>query len=346
MRSRSFILVTALLLFFVVVCGAVYAYDHSRRETIANGVRVGGIDLGGLSRSQAEAKLQRLILDPLERPIVIHHGSKTWRLTAREAHLRADLGAMVDEAVARSRQGNILQRTIRGLTDGRVTANLTPTVDYSDAAIIRTLDRVRHSIERPARNASAHFTSSAIRETTGQEGLAVEASPLHKAIRQAIVSTTADRTFVAKTRHIRPKVSNADLAQRYGTAIIVNRNSFRLTLFRDFKPAKTYSIAVGMVGLETPAGLYNIQDKQVNPAWHVPNDAWAGDLAGKVIPPGDPENPIKARWMGIYNGAGIHGTAEDSSIGSAASHGCIRMHIPDVEDLYNRVSVGTPVYIV
>jgi lipoprotein-anchoring transpeptidase ErfK/SrfK len=49
--------------------------------------------------------------------------------------------------------------------------------------------------------------------------------------------------------------------------------------------------------------------------------------------------------MGIYDGAGIHGTSDDSSIGSAASHGCIRMHVPEVKELYDRVPVGTPVYI-
>ena len=72
--------------------------------------------------------------------------------------------------------------------------------------------------------------------------------------------------------------------------------------------------------------------------------AWAGSLAGRTIPPG-PQDPIKARWMGIFNGAGIHGTEELSSLGSAASHGCIRMAIPDVEALYDQVSIGTPVYI-
>ena len=77
----------------------------------------------------------------------------------------------------------------------------------------------------------------------------------------------------------------------------------------------------------------------------MPNSAWAGSLAGKVIPGGTPENPIKSRWMGIFDGAGIHGTSDDGSIGSAASHGCIRMHIPDVEELYDQVPVGAPVYI-
>ena len=109
---------------------------------------------------------------------------------------------------------------------------------------------------------------------------------------------------------------------------------------------KTYPIAVGMAGLETPAGRYAIQDKQVNPAWHVPNSAWAGSLAGQTIPGGAPDNPLKARWLGIANGVGIHGTAEGWSIGTRASHGCIRMHVSDVEDLYPRVPIGTPVLIV
>jgi lipoprotein-anchoring transpeptidase ErfK/SrfK len=101
-----------------------------------------------------------------------------------------------------------------------------------------------------------------------------------------------------------------------------------------------------MQGHETPAGLYSIQWKQVNPPWYVPHDAWAGALAGKVIPPG-PLDPIKARWMAFNGGAGIHGIApsEYSSIGHDASHGCVRMRIPDVIALYARTPVGTPVFI-
>ena len=101
---------------------------------------------------------------------------------------------------------------------------------------------------------------------------------------------------------------------------------------------------MGQAGLETPAGQYTIDDKQVNPSWHVPDSPWAGDLAGQVIPPG-PDDPIKARWMGFYNGAGIHGTDEVSSLGTAASHGCVRMSIPDVIELYPQVPLGTPIYI-
>lgn len=82
----------------------------------------------------------------------------------------------------------------------------------------------------------------------------------------------------------------------------------------------------------------------MNPAWSVPEAPWTGDLAGQVIPPG-PSNAIKARWMGFFEGAGIHGTDDVSSIGTAASHGGIRMRVPEVIELYRRVEVGTPVHV-
>jgi lipoprotein-anchoring transpeptidase ErfK/SrfK len=77
---------------------------------------------------------------------------------------------------------------------------------------------------------------------------------------------------------------------------------------------------------------------------NVPDEPWAGELRGRVIPPG-PENPIKSRWLGVYDGVGIHGTAEEASIGTRASRGCIRMRIPEVKELYSPIPVGTPIYI-
>jgi lipoprotein-anchoring transpeptidase ErfK/SrfK len=344
-RTRSFIYVAAFLAVLVVLGGALYAYDHARANKIAPGVEVGGVALGGLTPEQARARLEREILQPLERPIVVHHADKTWKLGPREARLRADLGAMADEALARSRTGNIFARSWRSLRGERTNENLRPTVQYSDAAVIRLLDKVRSSVERPAKDARVKIDAAGVKTIPGVEGLAVSASQLHRQIGAAITSTTASRTFVAKTRHTQPKVTTADLERKYDTVIVVNRSQFRLRLFKKLRNTQTFGIAVGQVGLETPAGQYTIANKAINPAWHVPNSAWAGKLAGKVIPGDDPTNPIKARWLGIFDGVGIHGTSDDASIGSNASHGCIRMHIPDVEKLYDEVPVGSAVYI-
>jgi lipoprotein-anchoring transpeptidase ErfK/SrfK len=132
--------------------------------------------------------------------------------------------------------------------------------------------------------------------------------------------------------------------KKYATVVAINRDTHTLTLLKRLHTVKTYPIAVGMAGLETPAGTYPVVDKQINPTWHVPNSDWAGKLAGRSIPPG-PDNPIKSRWIGITGGAGIHGTIETGSLGTNASHGCIRMAIPDVIDLFDRVPYGSTIFI-
>jgi lipoprotein-anchoring transpeptidase ErfK/SrfK len=346
LRSRTLIIgATLVVVLLAALAGGMYAYDNARADKIGKGVRVGGIALQGLTAQQARAKLARLIVDPLERPVVVHHDKSTWQLGAREARIAVDVDAMIDHAMRRSREGNIFERTARNLTGKSLNADLEPTVEYSDNAVIRMLDKIRKAIDRKPVDATAKLDASGVSATESRTGLAVRASTLHHQIRKAIVSTTADRTFVAHTRKIEPRTTTAEVKARYGTAIVVNRGAFRLTLYKDLKPAKTYSIAVGQVGLETPAGLYHIQNKAVNPAWNVPNSDWAGNLAGTTVPGGAPDNPLKARWLGIFDGAGIHGTDAIGSIGTAASHGCIRMRIPDVIELYDKVPVGAPVYI-
>ncbi len=125
--------------------------------------------------------------------------------------------------------------------------------------------------------------------------------------------------------------------------IVVNLTQRKLRVIRNGKVWKTYRIAVGAPAYPTPTGDYEINDKQVDPVWYPPDSPWAAEL--DTIPPG-PGNPLGTRWIGTTAPAiGIHGTYADSSIGSAASHGCMRMHIPEVEELFEQVSVGMTVSI-
>jgi len=125
--------------------------------------------------------------------------------------------------------------------------------------------------------------------------------------------------------------------------IVVNLSQRRLRLIRDGRVWRTYPIAVGAAAYPTPTGDYEINDKQVDPAWYPPDSPWAAELS--TIPPG-PGNPLGTRWIGTTAPAiGIHGTYASSSIGTAASHGCMRMHIPDVEELFDQVATGMSVSI-
>jgi lipoprotein-anchoring transpeptidase ErfK/SrfK len=135
------------------------------------------------------------------------------------------------------------------------------------------------------------------------------------------------------------------LARAYSTVITIDRGRFTLRLFKRLRVVRRYGVAVGMPGHATPTGLFHVTSKQVNPDWNVPNSPWAGELAGTTVGGGSAANPLKARWMGLAGGVGIHGTGEDWSIGHRASHGCIRMHVGDVIALYRRTPLGTPVLI-
>ena len=189
--------------------------------------------------------------------------------------------------------------------------------------------------------------AAGLRKVAAHNGIVVRVPQLRTDLEKTLTVPSGERAVQVAVSKEAPKVTVHDLVKKYPNYIIVNRNGFQLRYYHNLKLTKTYPIAVGMQGLETPAGLYDVQDKQVNPSWQVPNSSWAGSLAGQLIPPG-PQDPLKARWMGIDGGAGIHGIdpSEYGSIGTAGSHGCVRMTIPDVIDLYDRVSVGTPVYIV
>jgi lipoprotein-anchoring transpeptidase ErfK/SrfK len=173
----------------------------------------------------------------------------------------------------------------------------------------------------------------------------IDSRGLQNRLIAAITGLTAANIRVRAVK-TQPKIKMADLEERYPTVLVIDRPGFKLRLYRRLRHVRTYGIAIGQAGYDTPAGEYSITDKAVNPNWYVPNAAWTGSLAGQVIPGGAANNPLKSRWLGFGEGRGIHGTAETGSIGTAASHGCIRMLIPEVEELYPRVPVGAPLFVV
>jgi lipoprotein-anchoring transpeptidase ErfK/SrfK len=332
-------MLVAVVVVLVVGGGAAaFAFDRARSDELANGVRIAGIDVGGLTVDDAR------IVRRLGRPIVIVDGKHRYRLTPTRARLHVDVGGMVRTALGRSRDGNFVTRVYREATGGRVPTRVRLRVAYSKAAVRAFVARVARSVDRAPTSAKVVPAAASLRTVHSRNGIAVYRRGLARVLENRLVHPHWRRVVPLPTRIVRPEVSTAELAARYPAFITIDRNAFMLRLFRKLRLYRSYRIAVGQQGLETPGGLYEINDKQVNPSWHVPNSAWAGDLAGKVIPPG-PDDPIKARWMGIYSGAGIHGTEELGSLGTAASHGCIRMAIPDVEELYDKTPLHTPVFI-
>jgi lipoprotein-anchoring transpeptidase ErfK/SrfK len=344
MRQRSFIALALALTVLVVGAVGVYAYDKTRADVIAKGVTAGGVDISGMNPNHARETLRRELAVPLQKSVVVKYAGHRYKLSPARAKVRVNTADMVQQALDASRKGNLLTRTARAITGGSVHKSIKVEVSYSGRAVaLFTKDIQKHVDQQPV-DATISIGSSGVSKVDSKDGRKLDVQGLRADVAGELVEPTADHKVDAPVEHLKAKVTTAQLAKKYPSVIIINRGGFQLTLYKNLQVARTYRIAVGRQGLETPAGQYNIQDKQVNPSWHVPNSAWAGSLAGKVIPPG-PADPIKARWMGIAGGAGIHGTDDVGSLGSAASHGCIRMAIPDVIALFDQVNVGDPVFI-
>jgi lipoprotein-anchoring transpeptidase ErfK/SrfK len=343
MRNKWFILLAVLLLALVGGGVAAYAYDSSRDDLIAEGVFVAGVDVGGMRVDEARRAVARRLDEPLRRPVSVARAGRRFNLSAEDAGVRADVAGMVDEALEQSREGTIFTRVTRDLGGGEENVRVPARISYDARAVADLVKRVEKAMNRPAKDAEVEFPS--MERIDSKRGLKVKAARLERRLDVALSDPDADRRLRIPAKRIQPKVTTAELEEKYPVALVADRSNFQLHVYERLKLTRSYTVAVGALGFDTPAGLYHIQNKAVDPAWSVPNSDWAGSLAGTVVPGGVPENPLKERWLGIYDGAGIHGTDVTSSLGTAASHGCIRMSIPDVIELYDKVPVGAPIYI-
>ncbi len=344
MRKKTSIAVIAVAVLLVALVAVAYAYDNSQKDKIADGVTIGGVDVGGMNEQEAAAVVKRKLLAPLRHSLRVSFDGQSWQLPGQKLKIRANIDSAVEEALEDSQEGGFPDRLVRYVSGGEVDESIAPHIAYSQPAINRFVRHVADEVNREPQNADVEPTPSSLEVVAGRNGRKLRDNRLEQELKAAVLNANAPHKIVAKVHATKPEITKSEVAAEYPSYLTLDRGTFTLRLWKHLKLAKEYTVAVGMEGLETPEGLYEIQEKEENPVWHVPNSAWAGSLAGQTIPPG-PEDPIKARWMGIFEGAGIHGTEETESLGTAGSHGCIRMAIPDVIELYDQVEVGTPIYI-
>jgi lipoprotein-anchoring transpeptidase ErfK/SrfK len=208
------------------------------------------------------------------------------------------------------------------------------------AAVRSYVSRLAERFDRDAVDARLVFRGVrpwTIRERWGRK---VDRPLAAKAIVRALARNRRDPIRL-RFKAVRPRETRRSLTW---PAIVIHRESRLLRLYRGTRLWRTFGIAVGQSSYPTPIGLFEIAVMWRNPWWYPPDSDWA--RGSSPVPPG-PGNPLGTRWMGLSApGVGIHGTPDAASIGYSASHGCIRMHIPSAEWLFNHVSIGTPVYIV
>jgi lipoprotein-anchoring transpeptidase ErfK/SrfK len=296
---------------------------------VPQGVSAGGIDLSGATLDEARIRLETGIGGRINQDLVLGASGKPWTLKMVDAKLSFDALTTA-------------KRALRAKIPGEVPLK----ISHSRLAVRAWVASVAGKVAQESRDATVKITLRHVYRKRAKRGRALDQKQVAAEVDTALDdAVNAPRRLHTKLLKVSPRVNANDLARIYGTVVTVDKAHFKLRLFKGLKFAKSYGVAVGQPAYPTPSGLFHIANKQVDPVWSVPNSPWAGELQGTTVDGGSAANPLKARWMGIINGVGIHGTGEDYSIGSAASHGCIRMHVADVKDLFPRVPVGTPVLI-
>jgi len=312
---KKFLLVVVI----AAIASGAAAPSAKRAAVVPRGVTLGGLNVGNLSIEEARTAIAWWY----NRPVHFVFYGKRWSVRPEA------LGASIDVTQA-------LDRALKAKAGEHLA--LYPTIDRDQLArYARALDK---QLSIPATDASATLTAALTPVLhAGKAGIEVKPIATRRRIEKAL--RLAHRPLLrpaAKT--VAPSLTRKDL----DVVIVIHRGSNVMHIFSGTRPWRTFNVATGQSIYPTPLGMWHVVDMQRNPWWRPPDSSWAKGL--KPIPPG-PGNPLGTRWMGLdAAGVGMHGTPDDASIGYSASHGCIRMHIPDAEWLFNHVHLGTPVFIV
>ena len=309
-----------LLLFVTLaaIASGAAAPDAKRPALVPLGVSIGGVRIGGLTAEQARSGINWWYN---RRVHFVFHG-KRWSVRPAALGASVDLNDAIERAL-RARPGRRLE--LRVNVDQRHVRRY-----------IRALDG-RFSFS--AQDATAELVGLRPVIRPGKAGLKLNLAQTTRSIDAALA--VAVRPVV---RPLASWVAPSMTSSNFGPVIVIHRGSNEMFVYNGEQLWRTFPIATGQAIYPTPLGSWHIADMQRNPWWRPPDSAWARGL--QPIPPG-PGNPLGTRWMGLdAAGVGMHGTPDAASIGYSASHGCIRMQIPDAEWLFDQVHIGTPVFIV
>jgi lipoprotein-anchoring transpeptidase ErfK/SrfK len=306
----------------VLLAGTLAAASPAARvdtpTAIPVGVTIGGVQVGGLTPEAATAALQQAFQTPLE-------------LDAGSTHVLVTpdvLGAtpVIDKAIERAL-----------IAEPNTAVPLGVSVVYGKPAeFVKTLasriDRAPVDSKLLLRNLRPWLSKERAGRKLDQRGaIRTIGAALQAGTRTGIVLTV---------KAVQPRVTRTN----FGPVIVIRRQANQLYLYNGMRYQRLFQVATGQTAYPTPLGRFQIVVKWRNPWWYPPSSPWAAGQS--PIPPG-PNNPLGTRWMGLSApGVGIHGTPSDASIGYSVSHGCIRMHIPQAEWLFNHVDIGTTVFIV
>jgi lipoprotein-anchoring transpeptidase ErfK/SrfK len=301
-------------------------------ERLPDGATIANVAVGGLGPVAAERAVRDTLAPVYEnRPIAIRVSHKDALVMPSQAGLIVQYSWMVERAFA--------------LAGARKPVVVPLHLAVAKAKLQAAVASAARQWFRAPRDANVRFGVAAIRRVRARIGRGLDQAVVSAGLDRELRTPSTGRVVRGKLVRVRPAVTTAQLRKRYPAYVSVDRSTHTLRLFRALRLVRTYPVAVGAAGFETPPGMRHVLYKDRNPSWTAPNRPWAYPYQGQTFPPGNPHNPLRDWFIALGDGIGIHGTSEEWTVGTSASHGCIRMHAQDVDRLAPLVPVGTPVLI-
>jgi len=332
--------IAIVLILFIGSAGWAVVDDYLQRGFLPAGATVTGVPVGGLTRAEATRVIEEQVKGPAFAPITV-----TFRGTPATVDpasmMTVDIDTVLADVAAPKVAASLPQRVLWRITGASYGHDTSDILKVDTAGVQAWVAAEKKRVTIPAVDATISVDGSKLKIRPAQAGITFDAAAASTALSGALLSGGKTVGLVETTTT--PKITNAKL----GKTIFVSRSHMTLTLYNGTKIEKSYRCAVGMPQFPTPLGWWKIVAKQVNPTWRNNGSDWAKNMPASI--PGGPNGVMGTRALYLNaSGIRIHGIppSEDWSVGNPASHGCMRMHRWDVEDLYPRVPIGTRVIIV
>jgi lipoprotein-anchoring transpeptidase ErfK/SrfK len=278
-------------------------------------------------------------------PLTVSGDTKSWTLDPKGI-VTVDVDAMVRQAYAPEQKATLITRLASRFAGQPIPAEVKPVYSVDASLVAGWVSQVASTVDRKPVNAKSRVVKYAIRITPAVYGATVDQPSAVAGISQALTDDSAlaagSRAASLPIDTVKPKV----IESSFKRSIVVSLSQCKVRLYKGTKLVKTYMCAPGQPAWPTPRGDFHVVRKQANAPWINPHSAWSASMPDMI--PGGPGNPMGDRKIGIdYPGVFLHGIppSEYGSIGTHASHGCMRMMPSAIHDLYPRVRVGDPVYI-
>jgi lipoprotein-anchoring transpeptidase ErfK/SrfK len=337
------VVLTALAVVIGGTAAASFAYDRATVDRILPGVRIAGVDVSGMTRAQALRAIHGRAEATLHREVTVTAGARQWNESLAQLGMRVDPDRAVNTALAVSSSLSWMSRVYHRLTHHPVDRLIPLAFSYRKDAISNFVTSVvAPAVNRKALDAGIDLSGDGLAFHHSRTGAALRPTISAGLILSAVKIRKPEVELPVQT--VEPKVTDENI----GKTLTVDLSTNTLHLYDGFSVVRTYPVATARFGFTTPIGEWEVVNKVEDPTWVNPclgqPGCWAASEPATIGP--GPGNPLGTRALYLNaSGIRIHGTPEDSSIGTYASHGCIRMHITDSEALYPLVPVGTKVVI-